>query len=229
MHNKLFPVCIIDDFYHNSYDVRKFALSQKFYPNEDNRWPGARTKPINEINKNLFHHFCDKLIGIFYNIDDILHYNISTYFQKIKPFHSEKLNKNNRGFIHQDQVLFGGVVYLDLISEERTGTSIYTPKNQWWYRNKLDGDVNRLKYKKYGGESLIDEDMLIWDQSREQYLESIKVENVFNRCILFDGNNHHGVPYFGTEERLTQVFFVNNLVLSENANTRYPLLGKGIG
>ena len=230
MHNKLFPVCVIDDFYHNPHDVREFALSQKFYPNEDGRWPGARTKPIDAINQNLFHHFCDKIIGIFYDINHISNYTIDTYFQKIKPFHPEKTNKNNRGFIHQDGTLFGGVVYLDLFSEERTGTSIYTSKNKWWwYQNELDNNANKLKFKKYGGQSLTDEDMSMWDQSRDQYIESVRVENIFNRCILFDGNEHHGVPYFGTEERLTQVFFVENLTFNSDKHLKYPLIKNGIG
>jgi hypothetical protein len=229
MHNKLFPVCVIDDFYHNPHDVREFALSQKFYPNEDGRWPGARTELILNINKNLFHHFCDKILGIFYHIDDVSNYTINTYFQKVKPFHPEKTNKNNRGFIHQDGTLFGGVVYLDLSAEERTGTSIYTSKNKWWYQNKLDNSANELKFKKYGGESLTDEDMSIWDRSRDQYVESVRIENIFNRCILFDGNDHHGVPYFGTEERLTQVFFVENLTFNSHRHPKYPLIKNNIG
>jgi len=229
MHNKLFPVCVIDDFYHNPHDVREFALSQKFYPNEDGRWPGARTRPINEINKHLFNHFCEKILGIFYDNHIIQNFKISTYFQKIKPFHPEKTNKNNRGFIHQDPSLFGGVIYLDLNSEERTGTSIYTSKNKWWYKNKIDSDANRIKFKKYGGQSLTDEDISTWDKSIDQYYESVRVENIFNRCILFDGNNHHGVPYFGTQERLTQVFFVEHLIFNSNHHPRYPLIRSEIG
>jgi hypothetical protein len=229
MHNKLFPVCVIDDFYHNPHDVREFALSQEFYPNEDGRWPGSRTELISNINRDLFHHFCDKILSIFYNIHEISDYVISTSFQKIKPFHPEKTNKNNRGFIHRDGVLFGGVVYLDLITEERTGTSIYTPKNKWYYHNELHIDANNLKFKKYQGESLTDKNMSTWDQSRDQYYESVRIENIFNRCILFDGNNHHGVPYFGTKERLTQVFFVENLSFKNHKHCKYPLVKNDVG
>jgi hypothetical protein len=228
MSNKLFPVCVIDDFYTDPYAVRECALSQKFNPNTDNRWPGARTDPIDTFNEDLFYHFCGKILSLFYSMDEIKNYKVDTYFQLIKPFHPEKTNKNNRGFIHQDETLFGGVVYLDPDPEERTGTSIYTPKTKWWHPSKLDGQANNIKFKKYAGNPLNDEDMETWDKSRDQYVESIRVENIFNRCILFDGNNHHGVPYFGTKERLTQVFFIPALHLTHK-NPKYPLIRNGIG
>lgn len=232
MGNKLFPVCVVDDFYDNPHDVRELALSQKFYPNDDGRWPGARTQQIHTIDEYLFNHFCEKILSIFYNINDILNYKISTSFQKIKPFHSDKYNPLNRGFIHRDGTLFGGVVYLDLDPEEMTGTSIYTFRRKWYCNNKLDNISNDIKFKKYGGEELTNDDISIWDESRSQYFESVRVENVFNRCILFDGNNHHGVPYFGTRERLTQVFFVEDIIFDTKKNgssPKYPLIKDSVG
>lgn len=229
MSNKLFPVCVIDDFYTNPHDVREFALSQKFYPNIDGRWPGARSEPIENINDSLYSHFCQKILSIFYNIGDISSFNIETSFQKIKPFHSDKFNKNNRGFIHQDSTLFGGVVYLDVDVEERTGTSIYTPKDKWWHPSNFYNYIDSLKIKRYSGGKLTDENISDWDKSRDEYIESIRVENIFNRCILFDGNSHHGVPFFGSKERLTQVFFVKNINFKSHHHPRYPLNKNHIG
>lgn len=229
MSNKLFPVCVIDDFYTNPYDVRELALSQKFHSNVDGRWPGARTDQIKIFNKDLFYYFCDRIMGVFYDVDTIQSFKVDTYFQKIKPFHSEKTNKNNRGFIHQDHTLFGGVIYLDPDPEERTGTSIYTYKDRWWRKNDLDIKANSFKFKKYNGGDLTDDEIDIWDKSRDQYYESVRVENVFNRCIMFDGNSHHGVPYFGTMERLTQVFFVENINFGSGKHPKYPLIRNGIG
>jgi hypothetical protein len=232
MSNKLFPVCVIDDFYTDPYAVREFALSQKFYPNTDGRWPGARTEPIHIINENLFHHFCEKILSIFYDMNQIQNYRISTLFQKIKPFHSDKYNEINRGFIHRDGVLFGGVIYLDTDPEETTGTSIYTFKNKWYCNNDLDNKANNIKFKKYGGTNLTDDDMISWNESRNQYFESVRVENVFNRCILFDGNSFHGVPFFGTKERLTQVFFVEDIIFDTSNNkssSKYPLIKDNVG
>lgn len=223
MSNKLFPVCVVDDFYDNPHDVRELALSQKFYPNEDGRWPGARTKTIDDIDPFLYHYFCKKILSIFYDVEQISGFKIETSFQKIKPHHKEKTNEINRGFIHQDTTLFGGVVYLDTVFEQNSGTSIYTTKNKWWTYNNLDINANNIKMKSYSGNKLSDEDFSMWNLSRDQYLETVKIENIFNRCVLFDGNNHHGVPYFGSDERLTQVFFVTNITFKTVIHPRYPL------
>lgn len=229
MSNKLFPVCVIDDFYDYAHEVREFALSQKFYPNDDGRWPGARSSSIKELDESLYNHFCQKVISIFYDFNDVSSYNIETTFQKIKPFHGDKYNPINRGFIHQDPTLFGGVVYLDLDYEEHTGTSIYTPKIKWWHFSNLDKYVNKIKMQQYNGSKISDNEILEWNKSRDNYIETVRVENIFNRCILFDGNNHHGVPFFGTHERLTQVFFVKNLQFNTTHHPRYPLNKNRIG
>lgn len=232
MSNKLFPICVVDDFYDNPYDVRELALHEKFYPNDDGRWPGARTKQIHQINSYLFNHFAEKILSIFYDMNQISNYKISTSFQKIKPFHSNKYNEINRGFIHRDGTLFGGVIYLDPDPEEMTGTSIYNFKHKWYCNNKLDNAANDIKFKKYGGDELTEDDIFAWNDSRLQYFESVRVENVFNRCILFDGNNHHGVPFFGTKERLTQVFFVEDITfntMNGRSFPKYPLIKDSIG
>ena len=54
MANVLFPTTIIDNFFDDPYAVRKLALSTKFYPNKDGRWPGARSDRINNIDYELF-------------------------------------------------------------------------------------------------------------------------------------------------------------------------------
>ena len=38
--------------------------------------------------------------------------------------------------------------------------------------------------------------------------ETVTVKNLYNRLLLFDTDTLHGVPTFGTEERLTISFFV---------------------
>jgi hypothetical protein len=121
-------------------------------------------------------------------------------------------------------------VYLDLYPEEGTGTSIYTPKTKWWYADSLSLNVNNIKHRKYKDGILTDEDVSNWDQHRDTFYESIRVENRFNRCILFDGNEHHGVPSFGTQERLTQVFFVERIIFGHDArNPKYPLVNSSYG
>ena len=92
----------------------------------------------------------------------------------------------------------------------------------------MDDCANDVKFKKYLGNELTDKDIRKWDESRDQYAETVKVENVFNRCILFDGNTFHGVPCFGSKERLTQVFFVENINFSSDKSPKYPLIKSSI-
>ena len=50
--------------------------------------------------------------------------------------------------------------------------------------------------------------------NNNKFTESIRVENVYNRIIMFEGGVYHGVPSYysdNNEPRLTQVFFVKNL------------------
>ena len=57
----------------------------------------------------------------------------------------------------------------------------------------------------------IDEYNEAWDSMREQYTETVTVENIYNRFVLFSGKTHHGVKTFGTKPRLTLNFFGMNM------------------
>jgi hypothetical protein len=225
-YNKSFPVTIIDDFYPNPHEVRNYALSQKFEPNKTGRWPGARTNTIHQIDEQgsiMMKFMIKKILSLFYTANDIKTITIDSHFQHIKPFHKDKNHVYNRGYIHNDSTIFGGVIYLDPNSEEGTGTSIYSLKNKLKTDDYLDEYANNLKFKYHNHNiEFTDNDIDLWNQQRDKFQESVRIENIFNRCILFDGYEHHGVPSFGTKERLTQVFFVYDLEFSD-CNIRFPL------
>ena len=46
-----------------------------------------------------------------------------------------------------------------------------------------------------------------FDAMREQFEDTVTIENVYNRFVLFNGKTHHGVKTFGTKPRLTLNFF----------------------
>jgi len=60
-----------------------------------------------------------------------------------------------------------------------------------------------------------------FDETNEQFVETIKVDNVYNRLLLFSGNTYHGMRTIGTEERLTLPFFCVNTGDFQAPNTRY--------
>mgnify|MGYP005741091821 FL=1 len=60
----------------------------------------------------------------------------------------------------------------------------------------------------YRGEEIDpDEYRKVWKKVHAQYIPTVRVENVYNRFVLFNNKTHHGVYTFGTQERLTLNFF----------------------
>lgn len=216
--NNLFPITIIDNFYSNPDEVRDMALKEEYKPSENGAWPGERSvKNLDEINENLFLFFSKSILSIFYPPEYHIGFDIVTCFQKITPRHKEKFHPKNMGWIHTDGCLFGGLIYLTKDSEKDTGTSIYTEKNTYFQYSMEDSMTMRNDY--LGQSNIADEEYSkIHKKTLESYNETVKIENVYNRCILFGGNNHHSAQSFGTKERLTQVFFCYKI----NSEWNYP-------
>lgn len=226
MANVLFPTTIIDNFFDDPYAVRKLALSTKFYPNNDGRWPGARSDMISNIDYELFEHIASKILSTFYDLNQIKSYDLYSSFQHIVPRY-ERTNPRSRGFIHRDQFLMGGIVYLNEEYEDGIGTSIYTPKKSWYCTTShkmLSDSVNNLKINCYTNKSEIaDNEVKMWNKHRDRFNETITVQNVFNRCLLFDGSTFHGVPNFGTKERLSMNIFLNDIRFEEGSGPTWPM------
>ena len=128
------------------------------------------------------------------------------HFQKIVPFCDDKYGKKNRGWIHQDHdCWFGGIVYLSKDPEPDTGTSIYNAKDGYDFQFS---NTIQMKEKLYRSEPVDDDQYDIeFDAMNDQYEETVRVNNVYNRLLLFNGNTYHGVQTFGSSPRLTLNFF----------------------
>lgn len=203
---KKFPVTVVDNFYENPEIVREFALSQKFYPSTG-AYPGSRTDLISNLNQKFFNTFCEKVISLFYNLNDTqVDWQVETTFQKIGRLSKDKESKFNEGWIHYDPHIFSGILYL---SENSVGTNIYDPIDP--------NDVDYEQYQRdifYSGNEISEEEYakgIIENNSK--FKESIRIEGKFNRLVLFEGGVWHGVPsfYCQNQERLTQVFFFHKL------------------
>ena len=65
-----------------------------------------------------------------------------------------------------------------------------------------------MKKSFYSGVDIdINEYNKLYDLQHEQYIETVKCENVYNRLIVFGSDVIHGAQTFGTKERLTLPFF----------------------
>ena len=200
-----FPITIVDNFFEDPDAIVKEAKTLKYFNPQTGNWPGTRTKNLHLELPKLHMYFTQKLNSIFFE-DNPDYWETSCHFQAIDPLHEDQYHKKNRGWIHtDDNTWFGGIVYLTKNPEPDTGTSIYKVKNGYSFQYE-----HELKMKESIYKSQITDDAeyeKAFDSMQEQYVETVTVENVYNRFVLFSGNTHHGVKTFGSSPRLTLNFF----------------------
>ena len=60
----------------------------------------------------------------------------------------------------------------------------------------------------YRSEKINDEEYnRAFDSMNNQYTETVTIENVYNRLVVFNNKTHHGVKTYGPRSRLTLNFF----------------------
>lgn len=215
---KLYPVTVISDFYENPDEIRKYALAQKYtYCHEvkgiDYVFPGGRTKDLKDLSQSLYEKICKKLISIFHIPEhDIMRWQINTSFQVVE-------GEYGHGLIHQDQnTVFAGVLYLTPDAPLDSGTSLfrknasYDEDMYWQQIKKNDERFKRKEPIDFSYHSMFD--------------EVVRVNNVYNSLILFEGDIHHCAnQFFGTtkqDSRLAQVFFITKI--DANKESSFPIL-----
>lgn len=174
---------VIDDFYTNPDDVRAFALSQEF--DVTGNWPGSRTKTfINESTQVTIQKVLQNVSG-----------NVTDWQAKDGFTGSFQLTTSmDRSWIHADSYnTWAGVLYL-------------TPDAP------LSGGTGIFRYKKTGSmiEDGTDLSGVTQDMTKWELVD--RVGNVYNRLVLYRGNNYHmSLDYFGKDKedgRLFQLFFI---------------------
>jgi hypothetical protein len=204
----LYPVAIIENFYENPNQIRKFALAQKFtyckeLPHIDYVYPGCRTQDLSLLNKELFDKVCTKLVSVFHNAEhDVMRWLITTSFQSVSEEYSQ-------GVIHTDHnTVFAGVLYLTPDAPLNAGTSLFR-KNKSFdeikYERALVENDERFKV----GEIAMD------TSYHSMFDEIVRVNNVYNTLIIYEGRHFHAAnEFFGktlADSRLAQVFFVSKI------------------
>lgn len=216
-----FPVTCVDNFYKEPDKIREWALSLNYTPSETGNWPGVRSKPLHLIDQKFYQEFAKKFVSIFYDINlyDI-EYDISTAFQLIDPLDQNPNSSKNTGWIHQDPSIFAAIIYLSPNINMSCGTSIFQPKNA--LAEQIVGKGAAVKNKFFLGDHVDEEE---YDnaitETKNNFEESIRFNNVYNRLIAFDSTQWHAANNFYSEKqpRLTQLVFVDKLKI----NTPYPV------
>lgn len=204
----LYPVTIIENFYENPDAIRAFALAQEFKRcgdevNPKYGWPGSRTKDLFSLDKALFEKVCKKLVSIFHNTEhDYMRWAIASSFQSSTADYGG-------GVMHTDKdTIFAGILYLTPNAPLNGGTSLYR-KNATFDEEKYTRalDLNDATYKSNGKIAPTD--------YHSMFDEIVRVNNVYNTLILFEGRHFHTAnQFFGDtleNSRLTQVFFINKI------------------
>ena len=176
---------IIDDFYGNPDEVRKFALQQPF--DVKGNYPGQRTKSyITPGAENTI-----KTIVKFHSGSDITYWPDNDYNGAF-----QYTTQKDRSWYHVDPTTnWAGIVYLTPKAPLSGGTS--------FHRSKIDGTMysettKTLVLRKYSQ-----------DNTKWECVD--KVGNVYNRLILFNSKRYHiSDDYWGEgvhDGRLFQTFF----------------------
>lgn len=214
----LYPVTIINDFYEEPDEMRKFALAQKYtYCHEikdiDYVFPGSRTKDLKDLSRSLYDKICKRLISVFHVPEhDVMRWQISTSFQIVE-------GEYGSGLIHQDQnTVFAGVLYLTPDAPLDSGTSLFKKNNT--YNHELYDKLIKENDERFKNKQPID------FTYHQMFDEVVRVNNVYNTLILFEGDIHHCANnFFGDKKnnaRLAQVFFINRV--DANKESSFPLL-----
>ena len=179
---------VIDGFYNNPKEVRKFALEQDF--NVTGNYPGWRTNPI--IDDGIREHL-EEIMGI--KIDETK-WNLGEYTGTY-----QWVSEGIPTWVHADRHNhWSCVVFLHPDPAPNSGTSFYKhiPTGSRMYSDNdgayVEGDGDR------------------WDR----WEKTDTVSNVFNRAVIFKGEMWHAADeYFGSnimDARLFQTFFFSEVV-----------------
>ena len=213
---KYFPA-VIDNFFDKPDLVREFALSLDYAPDDKGRWPGQRSESLHMIDYELYMSVMLKIMSIYtdFAYTNVTWENASLYFHKIKDTGDKELNK---GWIHIDQDFqLAGLCYLNPgVNDMNLGTSIYSKKG---FHQKFER--HHYKHMYYKGEQInMNDYKKKLSEHNNEYDETIKIGNVYNRMITYETLEHHtlnGIPK--DEERLTMLLFMDGIKPEDN---RFP-------
>jgi len=215
----LYPVTVIQDFYNNPDEVRKYALQQKYTYRHEVKddvgyvYPGGRTKELRELSQSLYEKVCKKLISVFHIPEhDVMQWQIKTSFQIVE-------GEYGQGLIHQDQnTVFAGVLYLTPNAPIDGGTSLF--RKNATYNDELYWKTIKKNDENFKTKAPID------FSYHSMFDEVVRVNNVYNTLILFEGDIHHCAnQFFGETKqnaRLAQVFFITKI--NANKDSSFPIL-----
>jgi len=202
---------VIDNFFNDIQPIIDLGNSLEYHNNE--AWPGLRTDNLLQINNTLAVEFAKFFAK---NIADKVFYGLSKFEIDVR-FHKNDLydvDEANSGWIHNDDIDFAGLVYLN--KEEpnmSTGTSIFDKTLFEDFEAEDYQSRKELNLKK----NVTDQYLIDLQNNRSQFTETINIGNKFNRLVAYDATQWHRPNSYNvkTLPRYSLLFFINNVQFQE--------------
>jgi hypothetical protein len=204
--HKPFPTIIVDDFFEEPNKVLELANSLEYTDaaDYDYKWPGKRSTLIHEVDYNFFNNIVVKVLSTYYPYAKVSYNDTRLLFQKVASIYED-------GWIHKDDNLITFIIYLNNTKITDAGTSICIPKNSIIDNIIIHTDKKQESFKDPNKVKEYEPYRL---ENNNQFEEVIRVNNVFNRCIMFNASSYHKANGFNTidnsEDRLTLIGFIHD-------------------
>ena len=230
--DKFWPI-IFDNFFDNPDEIRDWGLhlleSGDPADVDGGQWPGYRSKMIFDLNPELANKIIDKILNFYFNLEfeEIYLENFWLQFHITPNLNKNKNNSKNKGWIHRDisdprwtlssdeekaWPELAGLIYLTPNIERNSGTSLFDLKKDITLED-LDLTSEIRKQIHLGNPVDDKEAEEQWEKHRNCFVEKIRVENIYNRLIMYDAAEWHAANSYYTfkEDRLTLLFFMGGM------------------
>ena len=201
--HRFLPTKVIDNFFESPSLWRNLAMSQQYEVAGENpsTYPGKRSPFLNQIDKEAFELLAKGLLKhlpMFRGFSDLW-----------ANFHLIDSSYGN-GWVHDDDptLSVSGLIYLNPKPAANSGTTIYDDRHDQQankYHDRFTEDVLYSTPEDRAGISKYRE------EHRSFFTPNTVIENVYNRCVMFDPKVWHSPnEFFGSTDdsaRLTLVFF----------------------
>tara|TARA_Y200000002_G_C22669785_1_gene659496 strand:+ start:863 stop:1534 length:672 start_codon:yes stop_codon:yes gene_type:complete len=209
----MIPTTVKDNFFDRPDEIVRLADSLDYQPAEEQQYPGKRSAPFSDIDRGLHRYVGQRILKNWFHANEFswannLNWIADIKFQINEPTHKDQYHLKNRGWAHFDSsTKFGGIIYLNPFPEPNTGTDILQEKKGYFESVSESIDTQKKFYK--DPDSVSDEEYeKAWRAMNDQWEETIRVENKYNRLMVFNSQQAHRVHTFGlNQKRLTISFF----------------------
>lgn len=207
--SKDIPITIVDQFFQDPSLIVKAAHKLEYYKPSDGAYYGERTANLWEVDRVLASYIITQVLQLIVKVTnkEAVKVDSEIRFQRM-PASKEGFDK---GWVHDDGGLATALIYLQEDPDINAGTSFFTP-----VVDEVDMTASLFKHKFYSM-GVTEGYEKIFNKHQNQFVETIKVSNVFNRCLLFGESQLHAGNYSITHDRLFLLVRIKG-ILTDNDN-----------